>query len=187
MVLDLKNYEPALMLGAQVSDAGEIATGNISATGTLAVTGASTFTGIATFVGGTVNTGTSTRKYTPTAVNSSATLTAAQIKAGYITTTSVAGVTMTMLDGTTLGTAFGAAQGLVIDFYVDNTAGANTVTMAVGTNAVQSDWDLQITAATASVTPAAITPLTVRSGVAGIGKYTIVFSSATAYTFSRTA
>ncbi len=181
MALDLKNYEPALMLGAQVSDAGEIATGNISATGTLVVTG------LATFNGGTAITGSAIRKYTPTAFNSSATLTAAQVKAGYITSTSAAGVTMTMLDGTTLGTAFAATQGTVIDFYIDNTAGSNTITVAVGTNAVQSDWDLQITAATASVTPATITPLTVRSGVAGIARFTIVFSSATAYTFSRTA
>lgn len=160
---------------------------NTSLGGTLAVTGASTFTGIATFNGGTVNTGSSVRKYTPVAVNSSATLTAAQVAGGYLTSTSVAGVTMTMPTGTLLGQQVSAVQGTTLDLYIDNTAGANTVTMAVGTNAVQSDWDLQVTAATASVTPATITPLTIRSGVAGTAVYKIVFSSATAYTFSRTA
>lgn len=120
-------------------------------------------------------------------VNSTATLTAAQVATGYITTTSAAGVTMTMPTGTLLGAQLQATQGLAFDLYIDNTAGASTVTMAVGTNAVQSDWDNQITTATASVTPAAITPLTVTSGVSGLARYTLMFSSATAYTFSRTA
>lgn len=146
-----------------------------------------TVTGLATFNGGTLNTGASVRKYTPVAVNSSATLTPAQVAGGYITSTSAAGTTMTMPTGTLLGAAVSATQGTVLDLYIDNTAGANTVTIAVGVNAVQSDWDLQITAATASVTPAAITPLTVRSGVAGTAVYKLVFSSATAYSFSRTA
>ena len=39
MAIDLKNYEPALMAGATVSDAGE------TVTGTLSVSGASTLTG----------------------------------------------------------------------------------------------------------------------------------------------
>lgn len=51
MTIDLKNYDPALMQGAQVSDSGEVATGNISATGTLTVTGASTLTGAVTATG----------------------------------------------------------------------------------------------------------------------------------------
>lgn len=121
------------------------------------------------------------------AINSSATATAAQVQTGYITSTSAAGTTITLPTGSLLGAALNAAQGTTFDLYVDNTAGANTVTIAVGVNAVQSDWDLQITAATASVTPAAVTPLTVRSGVAGLARFTLMFSSATAYTFSRTA
>lgn len=147
----------------------------------------STFTGIVTFVGGVVNSGTSVRKFTPAAVNTSATLTAAQVAGGYITTTSAAPVTMTMPTGTLLGAAVGAVAGTVLDLYIDNSAGANTVTMAVAVNGVQADWALQITTATASVTPAAVTPLTIRSGTAGTALYKIVFSSATAYTFSREA
>ena len=146
-----------------------------------------TVTGFATFSGGTSFSGANIRKYTPVAVNSTATLTAAQVASGYITSTSAAAVTMTMPTGTLLGAAVNATQGTVLDLYIDNTAGANTVTMAVGTNAVQADYALQITTATASVTPAAVTPLTIRSGTAGTGAYRIVFSSATAYTFSRVA
>ena len=121
------------------------------------------------------------------AVNATATLTAAQVAGGYITTTSGSAVTMTLPTGTLLGAQIGAMQGDVIDLYIDNTAGSNTVTMAVATNAVQSDWDTQITNATASVTPATITPLTIASGVTGMARFTLMFSSSTAYTFSRTA
>ena len=122
----------------------------------------------------------------PSAINSTNTITAAQILSGYITSTSAAGTTLTMPTGTLLGQAIpGVARGTTLEFIVDNTAGASTITMAVGTNAVQSDWDNQITNATASVTPAAITPLTIASGVSGIATFKIVFASATAYVFSR--
>lgn len=143
--------------------------------------------GVASLTGGLNISGSTTRTYTPAAVNTSATLTAAQVAGGYITTTSAAGVTMTMPTGTLLGAQVGAVRGMVLELYIDNTAGASTVTMAVGTNAVQSDWDNQITTATASVTPAAITPLTITSGVSGLARYTIMFASATAYVFSRSA
>lgn len=121
------------------------------------------------------------------AVPVTATLTAAQVATGYVSTTSAAAVTMTLPTGTALGTQLGATQGLCFDLYIDNTAGSNTVTVAVNTNAVQSDWDVQLTNATASVTPATVTPLTIASGTSGMARYTLMFSSATAYTFSRTA
>lgn len=124
---------------------------------------------------------------TVSAVNATATLTATQVVTGYITSTSAAGTTLTLPTGTALGLALQAEQGTTFDLYIDNTAGASTVTMAVNTNAVQSDWDNQITTATASVTPAAITPLTIASGTSGLARFTIMFSSATAYVFSRTA
>lgn len=124
---------------------------------------------------------------TPVAVNATATLTAAEVAQGYISTTSAAAVTMTLPTGTLLGAALGATQGTIHELYIDNTAGANAVTIAVATNGVQSSFDLEITAATASVTPAAITPLTIPSGVTGTARFTLVFSSATAYTFTRTA
>ena len=123
--------------------------------------------------------------FTATAYNVTGTISAADLEKGYITSTSAAAVTLTMPTGTLLGAQLGATAGYTTHFIVDNTAGANTVTIAVGTNAVQSDWDNQVTAATATVTPAAITPLTVTSGTSGIAIFRIVFSSATAYVFTR--
>src|ERR1035437_1694348 len=68
---------------------------------------------------------------TPVAINATATATAAQVASGYITSTSAAATTITLPTGTLLGTALGAAQGTIFELYIDNTAGANTVTMAV--------------------------------------------------------
>lgn len=45
MANDLKNYDPVLMMGGVISDAGETITGNATISGTLAVTGATTLTG----------------------------------------------------------------------------------------------------------------------------------------------
>lgn len=120
-------------------------------------------------------------------INATATATADQVATGYITSSSASATTITLPTGTLLGQRLGAKRGTVFNLYVDNTAGANPVTMAVATNGVQSNFDLEITAATASVTPAAITPLTVPSGTTGLARYTLVFSSATAYVFTRTA
>lgn len=160
----------------------------VSLGGTLAVAGTSAFTGLATFTAGfqssVANIGGHASK---AAINSTATATAAQVATGYITSTSAAGTTITLPTGTLLGAQLGATQGTTFELYVDNTAGASTVTIAVAVNGVQSDWDIQLTNATASVTPAAVTPLTIASGVTGLARFTIMFSSATAYVFSRTA
>lgn len=123
------------------------------------------------------NTGGTSR--TPVAVNSTATLTAAQVLSGYITSTSAAGTTMTLPTGTLLGTAVGAKQGTTLELYIDNTAGASTVTIAVAVNGILN--------ALATAVAASFGLLTVPSGVTGQARFTIVFSSATAYTFSRTA
>ena len=114
------------------------------------------------------------------AINATGTATAAQVATGYITSTSVGTVTITLPTGTDLGTAIGATRGTTLDLYVDNTAGASTVTVAVATNGILS-------AAAAAGAGAGAGLLTVPSGVTGIGRFTIVFSSATAYVFSRTA
>jgi hypothetical protein len=114
------------------------------------------------------------------AINATATATAAQIATGYITSTSAAATTITLPTGTLLGAAIGATAGTVLDFYVDNTAGANTVTIAVATNGILS-------AAAAAGSSANFGLLTVPSGVTGLARFTIMFSSATAYVFSRTA
>ena len=114
------------------------------------------------------------------AINATATATAAEVATGYITSTSVGTVTITLPTGTDLGTAIGASKGTVLDLYVDNTAGASTVTVAAATNGILS-------AAAAAGSGAGAGLLTVPSGVTGIGRFTLVFSSATAYVFSRTA
>lgn len=113
------------------------------------------------------------------AVNATGTATAAQVAYGYITSTSAAATTITLPTGTALGTALGATKGTVIDLYIDNTGGANTVTIAVNTNAILS------TAAADSAT--SFGDLTVAAGATGLARFTIMFSSATAYVFTRTA
>jgi hypothetical protein len=117
---------------------------------------------------------------TTAAINATATASAAQVATGYITSTSAAATTITLPTGTALGTALGATRGTTLDLYVDNTAGANTVTIAVATNGILS-------AAAAAGSGAGAGLLTVPSGVTGIGCFRITFASATAYVFSRIA
>jgi hypothetical protein len=117
---------------------------------------------------------------TTAAINATATATAAEVATGYITSTSAAATTITLPTGTDLGTAIGATKGTVLDLYVDNTAGANTVTIAVATNGILS-------AAAAAGSGAGAGLLTVSSGVTGLACFRIMFSSATAYAFTRTA
>lgn len=147
--------------------------GNITAPGTLAVTGAVTTTAANNKINAPIITS------TPVAVNASATLTAAQVATGYITSTSAAAVTMTLPTGTLLGAALGAVQGTIFDLTIDNTAGANTVTVAVAVNGILS--------AAAVANGASQGLLTIPSGVTGQGTFQLIFSSATAYTFTRTA
>jgi len=116
---------------------------------------------------------------TTAAINATATATAAQVATGYITSTSAAPTTITLPTGTLLGAALGAAAGTVLDLYVDNTAGASTVTIAVATYGIKSD--------AANTTAASFGQLTVASGATGLARFTLMFSSATAYAFTRTA
>jgi hypothetical protein len=113
------------------------------------------------------------------AINATATATAAQVATGYITSTSAAATTITLPTGTDLGAAISATRGTVLDLFVDNTAGANTVTIAVATNGILST--------AAADTSGSFGDLTIASGATGIGRFTIMFSSATAYVFTRTA
>jgi hypothetical protein len=113
------------------------------------------------------------------AINATATATAAEVATGYITSTSASPTTITLPTGTLLGAAIGAARGTVLELYVDNTAGASTVTIAVAVNGILS------TAATD--TAGSFGDLTIASGVTGLARFTIMFSSATAYVFTRTA
>ncbi len=116
---------------------------------------------------------------TPAAINATATATALQVATGYITSTSAAATTITLPTGTLLGAQLGATQGTVFDLFIDNTAGADTVTIAVATNGILS--------ALATAVGASAGLLTVPSGVTGQACFRLMFSSATAYTFTRIA
>jgi hypothetical protein len=114
------------------------------------------------------------------AINTTGTATAAQVADGYITSTSVGTVTITLPTGTDLGTAIGASRGTVLDLFVDNTAGASVVTVAANTDAVLSSAGVDGSTANFG-------DLTIAAGGTGLARFTLMFSSATAYTFSRTA
>lgn len=70
------------------------------------------------------------------AAPATATLTAAQLATKYIKTLSAAATTLTLPLATALATQLSATQGTELNFLVDNTAGANTVTIAVNTGIV---------------------------------------------------
>ena len=123
--------------------------------------------------------------HTPTsanAVNATGTATAAQVASGYITSTSAAATVITLPTGTLLGAALSATQGTSLDWFIDNTAGASTVTIAVATNGV-----LSTAAVDAAAAAGTFGDLTVASGATGLACFRIMFSSATAYAFTRTA
>ena len=113
------------------------------------------------------------------AINATATATAAQVATGYITSTSAAATVITLPTGTLLGAELGATQGTVLELYVDNTAGVSLVTIAVATNGILST--------AAADTAASFGDLTVAAGATGVARFTIMFSSPTAYVFTRTA
>lgn len=116
---------------------------------------------------------------TTAAINATATATVDQVATGWITSTSGAAVTITLPTGTLLGARLGASKGFVFNLFIDNTGGANVVTVAVATNGILSE--------SAVTTALSFGDLTVPSGVTGIGRYTLMFTSATAYAFTRTA
>lgn len=115
----------------------------------------------------------------PQAINATATATAGQVRSGYITSTSAAATTITLPTGTLLGAELGAVRGTIHYLYIDNTAGANIVTLAVAVNGILS-------AAAAAGAGAGAGLLTVAAGVTGQARFTLMFSSPTAYTLTRT-
>lgn len=105
--------------------------------------------------------------HTAHAANVTATLTAAQLATGYITSTSAAAVDLTLPSAAALLAVLpGAAAGTWLDIAVDNSAGVNVVTVTPSAS---------ITAATAVVTGGAT--LTVAAGATGL--FRIYFSSGT--------
>jgi hypothetical protein len=153
-------------------------TGAVTVTATLG-TATSVTTLAATTVTATNLVYTDQNHPTTAAINATATATAAQVATGYITSTSAAPTTITLPTGTLLGTQLGAVQGTSLDLYIDNTAGADVVTIAVATNGILST--------AAADTAGSFGDLTVAAGATGLARFTIMFSSATAYVFTRTA
>lgn len=110
------------------------------------------------------------------AINVTATATPAQIIGGAITSTSAAAVSITLPTATQLATALGVTtRGTSFDFLVDNSAGANTVTLIVGTG---------ITVTTPAITGGAT--LTVSTANA-VGWFRLVFTSLTTAKILRIA
>jgi len=118
-------------------------------------------------------------KHATSAINATAVATAAEVKTGYITSTSLLPTTITLPTGTLLGASIGAAQGTIHKLYVDNTAGTSIVTIGVAVNGILS--------ALATAAGASFGLLTIPAGITGQAEFTLMFSSSTAYTFSRTA
>ncbi len=114
----------------------------------------------------------------PASIPATATATAGQVASGYILTTSAAATTITLPTGTLLGAELNAVAGTCMDLFIDNTGGANTVTIAVAVNGILST--------AAADTAGSFGDLTVASGATGLARYTIMFSSPTAYVFTRT-
>lgn len=100
------------------------------------------------------------------AVNATATITAANLAKGYVSSTSAAAVTLTLPTATQLATELSAKQGTTFDFIIDNSAGANTITLALGTGITTSN---QLTITTAN----------------GVAQYRLFFTSNTAANLKR--
>lgn len=107
------------------------------------------------------------------AINVTATATAEQMVKGVITSTSAAAVAITTPTSAAIMAALEGVSGSYYDFVIDNTGGANTVTLTL---------DASITAESA-VTGG--TTLTVSSGHAG--HFRLYFYSATAAKIARLA
>ncbi len=116
------------------------------------------------------------------AINATATATAVEVATGYITSTSAAATTITLPTGTLLGTQLGAVAGTVFDLFIDNTAGASTVTVAVAVDGVLSTAAVDAAAAAGS-----FGDLTIAAGASGLAQFRLMFSSPTTYAFTRTA
>lgn len=106
------------------------------------------------------------------ALNATGTITATMINEKVITSTSAAAVTATLATAAVLVAAFPAVLGEEREFIIDNTAGANTVTVAIADG---------ITVATAVLTGA--DTLTVAAGK--VGKFLLYFTSTTTAILSR--
>lgn len=110
---------------------------------------------------------------TPAAINATATATAVQVASGDITSTSAAATTITLPTTALLAAFLGAQLGTDFSFWIDNSAGANTVTVVFGTG------QTALTVLTGENT------LTIAAG--SVGKFSIYFKSNAAAFVGRVA
>lgn len=109
------------------------------------------------------------------AVNVTGAITAAQLAGGLITSTSAAAVTATLPTAPLFATQIGGARGTQFEFIVDNSLGANTVTVAVNTG---------ITVGTTALTGG--DSLTISTAQV-VGVFRLVYTSATTAIIRRIA
>jgi hypothetical protein len=115
-------------------------------------------------------------KPTPVAKNVTATLSAAEMLSGYITSTSAAAVALTTPTATALAALIpGVGVGTNFDFIIDNTGGANTVTLTL---------DASIAVVTPAITGGATLTVSTSND---IGIFRIVFTSTTTAKIFRIA
>ncbi len=108
------------------------------------------------------------------AKNVTATLSAAEVLGGYITSTSAAAVALTTPTATAIGALIpGIARGVTVDLYIDNSAGANTITLTL---------DGSITAPAGAITGGNTLTVTTTHKV---GLFRLYFTSTTAAVIYR--
>lgn len=149
--------------------------GSLSAGGSLTVTGASNYMGV-------TSQAVTTFTHAPVAINSTASATAAQVATGYITSTSAAATTITLPTATLIAAALPTTvgQGTVFDLFIDNTAGANTVTITPDASMTKSQ-----VAQVATYGVPTFGLFTVASGASGVALFRMVFVSGTALVIAR--
>ena len=154
-----------------------IATGAVASTTTIGNTTGASRVVVSAGTGLIVETGAVVRNRTAAAINATATATAAQVAGGLITSTSAAATTITLPTATAiLALVSGGGIGTTVDFIVDNSQGASTVTVAL---------DASITAVASPVITGGGTLTLVGSGTNEVGMFRLYFYSATAATIAR--
>lgn len=113
--------------------------------------------------------------FEPIAINATSVATAEQLAVGVITSTSAAATSITLPTATLLAAELGAVRGTRFQFVIDNSAGANTVTVIVGAG---------ITVNTPAITGGATLTISTANAV---GIFEIVFTSTTAAKILRIA
>lgn len=113
---------------------------------------------------------------TVVAYNSSSIVAAADIVKGYITSTSVGAVTLTLPTAAAIADIIGASQGTVFDFYVDNALGGNAITIAFNGGG-----------SIAAITPVITGGASLALAAGQVGAFRLIFVSATAAFYMRLA